>query len=117
MDGSGGGGRSLPCLASAKWVSRIRSWSTNRYGCLSTIVLAYCYAFAAPGLVIGQELFYPAVFADWYGEGASLIPAYGELGIGYGEPRAGVLPEALITTLLTTLSFLELPRRHRRPLW
>ncbi len=30
------------------------------------IVLVYYYAFAVPGLVIGQELFYPAVFADWY---------------------------------------------------
>ena len=71
------------------------------------------YAFVVPGFVIGQELFCPAVFADWYGEGASL----GELGTGYGEPAAGVLPEALLTTLIRTLAFLALPRRHRRPLW
>ena len=81
------------------------------------IVLVYYDAFAVPGFVIGRELFYPAVFADWCGEGASLIRAYGELGIGYGEPGASVLPEALLTTLITTLAFLALPRRHRRPLW
>ncbi len=79
------------------------------------IVLVCYYAFAVPDFVFGQELFYPAVFADWYGEGASLIRAYVELGIGYGEPVAGVLPEALLTTLITTLAFLALP--HRRPLW
>ena len=81
------------------------------------IVPVYDYAFAVPGFVIGQELFYPAVFADWYGEGASLIRAYGEFRIGYGESGAGVLPEALLTTLITTLAILALPRRHRRPLW
>ena len=32
----------------------------------------------------GQELFYPAVFADWYRELASLIRAYGEAEIGSG---------------------------------
>ena len=81
------------------------------------IVLVCYYAFAVPDFVIGQELFFPAVFAVWYGDGeeASLIRVYGELGIGYGEPGAGVLPEALLTTLITTLAFLALP--HRRPLW
>ncbi len=34
------------------------------------IVMVYYYAFAVLGFVIGQELFYPAVFADWYGEEA-----------------------------------------------
>ena len=80
------------------------------------IALVYYYAFDAPGLVIGQEMHYPAVFADWYGECASLIRAYGELGIGYGEPWAGTLPEALLTTLITTLSFPALPRLHQRQL-
>ena len=57
------------------------------------IVLVCYYAFAVPDFVFGQELFYPAVFTVWYGdgEGASLIRAYGDLGIGYGEPGAGVL--------------------------
>ena len=78
----------------------------------AAIVLVYYYVFAVPGFVIGLELFYPAD-----GEGTSLIRAYGELGVGYGAPGAGVIPEALLTTLITTLAFLALPRRHRRPLW
>ena len=46
------------------------------------IALVCYYAFAVPDFVIGQELFYPAGLAEWYGdgEGASLIRAYGELG-------------------------------------
>ena len=83
----------------------------------AAIVLAYYYVFVVPGFVIGLRLFYPAIYAEQYGEGASLLRAYGELGIGYGEPGAGVLPEALLTTLITALAFLALPRRHRRPLW
>ena len=83
----------------------------------AAIVLLYYYVFVVPGFVIGLELFYPAVYAEEYGEGASLIRAYGELGIGYAERGTGALPEALLTTLITTLAFLALPRRHRRPLW
>ena len=83
----------------------------------AAIVLLYYYVFVVPGFVIGLELFYPDVYAEEYGEGASLIRAYGELGIGYGERGAGALPEALLTALITSLAFLALPRRHRRPLW
>ena len=83
----------------------------------AAIVLLYYYVFVVPGFVIGLELFYPDVYAEEYGEGASLIRAYGELGVGYGERGAGALPEALLTALITTLAFLALPRRHRRPLW
>ena len=83
----------------------------------AAIVLAYYYVFVVPGFVIGLQLFYPAIYAEEYGEGASLLRAYGELGIGYGERGAGALPEALLTTLITTLAFVALLRRHRRPLW
>ena len=85
----------------------------------ASIVLVYYYVFVVPGFVIGLKLFYPDIYADAevFGEGASLIRAYGELGIGYGERGAGALPEALLTALITTLAFLALPRRHRRPLW
>jgi len=68
----------------------------------AVLVLAYYYIFAVPGFVIGLALF--------YGEDTSLIRAYGILG-------RGALPEALLTTLITTLVFVALPRRHRRPLW
>lgn len=83
----------------------------------AAIVLLYYYVFVVPGFVIGLHLFYPAVYAEEYGEGASLIRAYGELGIGHGERGTGALPEALLTALITTLAFVALPRRHRRPLW
>ena len=83
----------------------------------AAIVLAYYYVIIIPGFVIGLYLFYPAIYAEEYGEGASLLRSYAELGIGYGERGAGVLPEALLTTLITTLAFLALLRRYRRPLW
>ena len=83
----------------------------------AAIVLLYYFAFVVPGFVIGLDVFYPDVYAEEYGEGASLFRAYGELAVGYGERGTGALPEALLTTLITTLAFLALPRRHRRPLW
>ena len=83
----------------------------------AAIVLVYYYAFAVPGFVIGLNLFYADVYTEAFGEGTSLIRAYGELGIGYGERGLGALPEALLTTAITALAFLALPRRHRRPLW
>jgi hypothetical protein len=76
----------------------------------SLLVLAFYYVFAVPGFVIGQAIFYPEGFLDSYGAGASVINAYTILG-------RGVLAEALLTTAVTTLVFVALPRRHRRPLW
>ena len=74
------------------------------------LVLTYYYVFAIPGFVIGQALFDSQGFAEAYGAGTSLFRAYVTLG-------RGVLPEALLTTLVTTLVFVALPRRNRRPLW
>ena len=74
------------------------------------LVLAFYYVFAAPGFVIGQVLFYHEGFLDSYGAGSSVIDAYMIL-------ARGVLPEAILTTFVTTLVFVALPTRHRRPLW
>ena len=74
------------------------------------LVLAYYYVFVVPGFVIGQALFYPDGFIEAYGAGTSLIRAYTILGWG-------ALPEALLTTLVTTLVLVALPIRYRRPLW
>ena len=74
------------------------------------LVLVYYYVFVIPGFVIGQSLFYPQSFIDSYGAGTSLAGAYAILG-------GGALPEALLTTLVTTLVFIASPRRLRRPLW
>ena len=74
------------------------------------LVLTYYYVFVIPGFVIGHSLFYPEGFIESYGENTSMIRAYAILG-------RGALPEALLTTLITTLIMIALPRRHRRPLW
>lgn len=74
------------------------------------LVLVFYYVFAAPGFVIGQVIFYHEGFLDSYGAEASVIDAYMIL-------ARGVLPEAILTTIVTTLVFVALPRRHRRPLW
>jgi len=74
------------------------------------LVLVYYYVFVIPGFVIGQSLFYPQGFIESYGAGTSLVRAYAILG-------GGALPEALLTTLVTTLVFIASPRRLRSPLW
>ena len=74
------------------------------------LVLAYYYVFVVPGFVIGQALFYPEGFIEAYGAGTSLMRAYTILGWG-------ALPEALLTALVTSLVFVALPVRYRRPLW
>ncbi len=74
------------------------------------LVLTYYYVFVVPGFVIGQALFYPEGFIEAYGVGTSLIRAYTILG-------RGALPEAFLTALVTSLIFVALPMRYRRPLW
>ncbi len=76
----------------------------------AALVLIYYFVFAVPGFVIGQSLFYEASFTETYGEGASLLSAYRTL-------ADGAMPEALLTTAVTTLVYIALPRRNRRPLW
>ena len=76
----------------------------------AALVVVYYFVFAIPGFVVGQSLFYPDQYVAFYGEGASLIEAYLTL-------SQGVVPEALITTLITSLVIVALPRRYRRPLW
>jgi hypothetical protein len=73
-------------------------------------VLAYYCVFALPGFLIGMSWLYPDVFAESYGAGTSLLQAYRTLFV-----RAA--PEAVFTTLLTTLVILALPSKHRQPLW
>lgn len=76
----------------------------------AALVLVYYYVFVIPGFVIGQAVFYADGYAKAYGEGTSLLRAYGTLG-------EGALPEALLTTVVTSLAFIALPRRNRRPMW
>ena len=74
----------------------------------AVLVLAYYYVFVIPGFVIGQAFFYPG--RESIADVTALIRAYSLL-------AQGVVPEALLTVLVTTLVFSALPRRHRRPLW
>ena len=76
----------------------------------AALVLVYYYVFVIPGFVIGQAVFYPAGYEEGYGAGTSWLSAYGTLG-------RGALPEALLTSAVTTLVLTALPRRNRRPLW
>ena len=76
----------------------------------ASIILVYYYGVVVPGFVVGLKLFHEGAYNDSFGESASLISAYFDLG-------DGALPEALLTTLVTTLAYMALPRRHRRPLW
>jgi len=75
---------------------------------LAALVLAYYYGFVIPGFVIGQAVFYP---------GGESIADAGALMQAYYLLAKGVVPEALLTMLVTTLIYSALPRRHRRPLW
>lgn len=74
----------------------------------AALVLAYYYVFVIPGFVIGQAFFYPS--KESISDVAALVGAYSLL-------AKGVVPEALLTMLVTTLIYTGLPRRHRRPLW
>jgi hypothetical protein len=67
----------------------------------AVLVVVYYYLFVVPGFVIGLALF--------YGE-ADPIGLYKAL-------AAGVVTEAIITTVVTTLVWLALPRAYQKPLW
>jgi hypothetical protein len=76
----------------------------------AALVLIYYYVFAITGFALGQRLFYPADFVQYYGANASVLDAYAAL-------AQGVVTEALLTTLITTLVMVALPEKYRRPLW
>ena len=62
-----------------------------------------------PVIVAGQVGVAPGD-AQYYGANASVLDAYLAL-------AQGVVTEALLTTLITTLVMVALPERYRRPLW
>jgi LytS/YehU family sensor histidine kinase len=66
------------------------------------LVLVYYYVFVLPGFAIGLIIF--------YGETTSFVELYANL-------AWGALPEALLTTIITSLVMLALPEKYRRPLW
>ena len=76
----------------------------------AAIVVAYYYVFVVPGFALGLNLFHPKIFAAEFGEGTSVLSAYGTL-------SRGVTPEVIFTTVFTTLVLVALPARVRRPAW
>lgn len=66
------------------------------------LILIYYYVFVLPGFTIGLITF--------HGETTPFLELYTNL-------AGGVIPEALLTTLITSLVMLALPEKYRRPLW
>lgn len=62
------------------------------------IVLVYYYTFPSRASLSGWSCSIPPSSLTGTEKGRSLIRACGDLGTGYAEPGAGVLPEALLTT-------------------
>jgi LytS/YehU family sensor histidine kinase len=67
-------------------------------------VLGYYILVVVPLFVVGLVLFYPD-------------PEYGGFFALLGVLEAGALPEAILTTVVTTIIMAALPERYRRPLW
>lgn len=76
----------------------------------AAIVVAYYYAFVVPGFALGLNTFHPETFVAEYGEGTSVLSAYGSIG-------KGVVPEVIFTTVFTMLILAALPARVRKPAW
>ena len=67
-------------------------------------VLGYYFLIVVPLFVVGLVIFYPD-------------PEYGGFFALLGALEVGALPEAIITTVVTTIIMAALPERYRRPLW
>ena len=67
----------------------------------AVLVVVYYFVFVVPGFIIGLTYFYGQ--ADPIGNYIALAK--------------GVTPEVIITTLVTTLAMLALPRAFQKPLW
>lgn len=67
-------------------------------------VLVYYFLIVVPLFALGLVLFYPD-------------PEYGGFFTLLGVLEGGVIPEALLTTAVTTIIMAALPERFRRPLW
>jgi len=67
-------------------------------------VLVYYFIVVVPLFVVGLIIFYPD-------------PEYGGFLVFLATLEAGALPEAIFTTIVTTIIMAALPERYRRPLW
>jgi hypothetical protein len=83
---------------------RYRENNTTRLALWAAQVLGYYLIVVVPLFVVGLVAFYPD-------------PEYGGFFALLGALEAGALPEAILTTIVTTIIMAALPLRYRRPLW
>lgn len=85
------------------------SWRFHEKKALSLVawaaqVFLYYVAVVIPLFAVGLSVFYPD-------------PTYGGFFTFLGALEVGALPEAVLTTVVTTIIMAALPERFRRPLW
>ena len=83
---------------------RFRENNVARLALWAVQVLGYYIVVVVPLFVVGLVVFYPD-------------PEYGGFIALLGALEAGALPEAILTTTVTTIIMAALPERYRRPLW
>jgi hypothetical protein len=83
---------------------RFRANNILRLALWAIQVLGYYFLVVVPLFVVGLVLFYPD-------------PEYGGFFALLGTLEAGAGPEAILTTIVTTVIMAALPERYRRPLW
>lgn len=83
---------------------RFRENNVTRLALWAVQVLGYYILIVVPLFVVGLILFYPD-------------PEYGGFIALLGALEAGAFPEAIFTTVVTTIIMAALPERYRRPLW
>ena len=76
-----------------------------RLAAWAVLVLIYYFVVVVPLFVVGIWIFYPTETG-----GEAFLPLLGAL-------EVGALPEAIITTVFTTIIMGILPERFRRPVW
>jgi hypothetical protein len=91
------------------WVYKRYANSPLRLVFWALLVVIYYVVFVIPGFVIGVRLFYPEIYAESFGN-ISLLD-------GYFATMSGVMPEMVLTTVVTTIVMLALPRQYTKPLW
>jgi len=83
---------------------RFRETRVAYLGLWAVQVLVYYFIVVVPLFVVGLMMFYPDAE---YGGFIALL----------GALEVGAAPEAIFTTIVTTIIMAALPMRYKRPLW
>jgi len=73
------------------------------------LIFVYYFVVVVPGFVIGIATFYPGAYAESFGQ-INIFQAYLAL-------AEGVVWEASLATIITTIAMIAMPKRNRKPLW